>query len=170
MSNVLLFSDIHIFPHKRKNERLEDCLKTLDWVFDVAQKEKIKNILFGGDFFHDRQKIEIYTYQKTFEILQKRLTESDLNLFLLLGNHDIWFNDNTNVSSVLPLSALPGVQVIKEPKRIKIEGHYWDFIPFTHNPLNSLEKLKKEDGMNMLLVILLLMEQYYTTINIQMSV
>lgn len=146
MSNVLLFSDIHIFPHKRKTERLEDCLKTLDWVFDVAQKEKIKNILFGGDFFHDRQKIEIYTYQKTFEVLQKRLTESDLNLFLLLGNHDIWFNDNTNVSSVLPLSALPGIQVIKEPKRIKIEGHYWDFIPFTHNPLNSLEKLKKEDG------------------------
>jgi DNA repair exonuclease SbcCD nuclease subunit len=146
MSRVLLFSDIHIFPHKRKNERLEDCLKVLKWVFKVAEEEEIQNILFGGDFFHDRQKIEIYTYQKTFEILQENLKDSNFNLFLLLGNHDIWFNDNTNVSSVFPLSALPGVKVISKPERLKIENSYWDFIPFTHNPLASLEELKKKEG------------------------
>jgi len=146
MGNVLLFSDIHIFPHKRKNERLEDCLNALKWVFETARSNKISNILFGGDFFHDRQKIEIYTYQKTFEILQENLKDSEFNLYLLLGNHDLWFNDNTSVSSVLPLSALPGVRVITKPERIKIEGSNWDFIPFTHNPISSLEELKKQDG------------------------
>jgi DNA repair exonuclease SbcCD nuclease subunit len=146
MSKILLFSDIHIFPHKRKNERLEDCLNVLEWVFKVSKKENIKNILFGGDFFHDRQKIEVYTYQKTFEVLKKYLENSDFNLFLLLGNHDIWFNDNTSISSVFPLSSLPGVKVIAKPERIQIENSYWDFIPFTHNPLSSLEELKKKDG------------------------
>jgi DNA repair exonuclease SbcCD nuclease subunit len=146
MGRVLIFSDIHIFPHKRKNERLEDCLKVLKWVFDTAKKEGIQNILFGGDFFHDRQKIEIYTYQKTFEVLRDELKDSELNLFLLIGNHDIWFNDNTDISSVLPFSAISGVRVIKKPERLFIEGHYWDFIPFTHNPIDSLEKLSKEKG------------------------
>jgi len=146
VGKVLIFSDLHIFPHKRKNERLEDCLNVLRWVFHTAKKEKIKTILFGGDFFHDRQKIEIYTYQKTFEILRDELENSGIELFLLLGNHDIWFNDNTDVSSVLPLSALPGVRVIKDPQRLNIENHNWDFIPFTHNPIESIKKLKDQDG------------------------
>lgn len=143
MGKVLLFSDIHIYPHKKKTERLEDCLAVLNWVFDVAEKRKLQNIIFGGDFFHDRQKIDIYTYQKTFEVLRDRLKSKEINIFLLLGNHDIWFNDNTDVSSVLPLSSLNNLKVIKDPERIKIEGHYWDFIPFTHNPINSIENLKK---------------------------
>jgi DNA repair exonuclease SbcCD nuclease subunit len=146
MGKVLIFSDIHIFPHKKKNERLEDCLQVLRWVFETAKKEKINTILFGGDFFHDRQKIEIYTYQKTFEILRDELDQSKIELFLLLGNHDIWFNDNTDISSVMPLSAIRGVRVIKDPERIRIEEHNWDFIPFTHNPIESIDKLKKENG------------------------
>jgi DNA repair exonuclease SbcCD nuclease subunit len=146
MNKILLFSDIHIFPHKRKNERLEDCLSALRWVFKTAESRGIKNLLFGGDFFHDRQKIDVYTYQKTFEILQEQMNNSDIELFLLLGNHDIWFNDNTSISSVFPLSALRGVHLIAKPERIKIEGHNWDFIPFTHNPIEALKQLKEKDG------------------------
>jgi len=146
MGKVLIFSDIHIFPHKRKNERLEDCLNVLKWVFKVSKERNIKSILFGGDFFHDRQKIEIYTYQKTFEILRDELKDSEINLFLLLGNHDIWFNDSTSVSSVLPLSSIPGLRVVKDPERIKIEGNNWDFLPFTHNPIESLKELSGKEG------------------------
>ena len=139
---VLLFSDIHLACHKRRVERLEDCLKVLDWVFDVAEERGITNILFGGDLFHDRQKIDVYTYQRVFEVLNKRL-DGKKKLYLLLGNHDLWYNDKTSVSSVIPLSSLPGVEIISEPKRIFIAGCNWDFIPFTHDPITSLEKLSK---------------------------
>lgn len=143
---VLIFSDLHCHCHKRRNERLEDCLKVLDWVFDVAEERNIENILFGGDLFHDRQKIEVYTYQRTFETLEKRLRDNKFKLYLLLGNHDIWFNDNTSISSVVPLSALPGVRIVSTPERITIAGHNWDFIPFTLNPVATLEELKEKPG------------------------
>lgn len=143
---VLIFSDLHCHCHKRRNERLEDCLKVLDWVFEVAETRNIENILFGGDLFHDRQKIEVYTYQRTFETLEKRLRDNQFKLYLLLGNHDIWFNDNTSISSVVPLSALPGVQIISTPERMNIAGQTWDFIPFTLNPVATLEELKKKPG------------------------
>jgi DNA repair exonuclease SbcCD nuclease subunit len=143
---VLLFSDLHLHPHKRRNERLEDCLKALNWVFDVAEERKITNILFGGDLFHDRQKIEVYTYQRAFEVLSKRLLQEKFQLYLLLGNHDLWYNDKTTVSSVFPLSALPGVRIISNPERINICGVNWDFIPFTHNPIATLEELKRKSG------------------------
>lgn len=143
---VLIFSDIHVHPHKRSNERLEHCLKALDWVFDVAEQRGITQILFGGDLYHDRQKIEVYTYQRTFETLEKRLRGGKFKLYLLLGNHDLWYNDKTSVSSVIPLSALPGVQIISQAERINICGMNWDFIPFTHNPIDTLEELKKKPG------------------------
>lgn len=146
MSKVLLFSDLHVHPHKRRQERLEDCLKALDWVFDVADQEDIQSILFGGDLFHDRQRIEVFTYQRTFETLIKRLSSNKYKLYLLLGNHDIWYNDDTSISSVIPLSSLPGVKIISKPERLKIEGSYWDFIPFTHNPIVTLEELKAMPG------------------------
>lgn len=146
MSKVLLFSDLHVHCHKRRVERLEDCLKALEWVFDVADENNITNILFGGDLFHDRQKIEVYTYQRTFDVLYERLQRRPVNLHLLLGNHDIWFNELTSISSVFPLKTLPGVRIISRPERIKIENSTWDFIPFTHNPLDTLEELRNLPG------------------------
>ena len=146
MSEVLIFSDLHSYCHKRKNERLEDCLKIIDWVFDVAEERGIKNILFGGDLYHDRQKIEVYTYQRTFETLEKRLKSKKFQIYLLLGNHDLWWNDKTSISSVIPLSSLPGIKIIANPERINIEGSNWDFIPFTLNPVDALEQLKKLPG------------------------
>lgn len=146
MNEVLLFSDLHVHPHKRRQERLDDCLKALDWVFDVADQYGIEDILFGGDLFHDRQKIEVFTYQRTFETLFNRLASDKYKLYLLLGNHDIWYNDDTSISSVIPLSTLPGVRIIAKPERINIAGSNWDFIPFTHNPILTLEELNKLPG------------------------
>jgi DNA repair exonuclease SbcCD nuclease subunit len=146
MSEVLLFSDLHCHCHKRNAERLEDCLKALNWVFETARKRGIKSILFGGDLFHDRQKIDVFTYQKTYDVLYENLIKEEFDLYVLLGNHDLWYNDKTNVSSVTPLKALPGVKIIDEPCRLKIENHYWDFIPFTHNPVNALSSLDSQQG------------------------
>ena len=147
MSKVLLFSDIHLHPHKRSNQRLEDCLSALRWTFETAIERNIKSVLFGGDLFHDRQKIEIYTYQKAFEIFAEYAKKNKFHIYLLLGNHDLWFNDKTCISSVMPLSVLPNVTVIAEPSRIEIEGHNWDFIPFTHNPIETLESFKSLHSM-----------------------
>lgn len=144
---VLIWTDAHVHPHKRKVERLEDCLKVVDWVFQTARQRKIEHILFGGDLFHDRQKIEIYTYQRLYETLRRNLI-GDLKLWLLLGNHDLWFNEDTSISSVIPFSSLPGVTIIDKPTRIHnvFHGSTWDFIPFTHDPLTAIEELKKKPG------------------------
>lgn len=143
---VLIFTDAHVHPHKRKTERMEDCLKAVDWVFETARNRGITDILFGGDLLHDRQKIEVYTYQRLYETLARNLV-GDIRLWLLLGNHDLWFNDNTSISSVVPFSSLPGVTIVDQPTRMhNISGSSWDFIPFTHDPISTLQELKKKGG------------------------
>lgn len=142
MSRILLFSDLHIHAHKRSFQRLKDCLIALEWVFETARKFKIKDIVFAGDLFQDRLKIDVATYSLTFDVLLKNCNV-DTKLWLLLGNHDLWYQDKWDISSVLPFSALPGVTVINKASTIEIAGHKIDFLPYVHDPIEHLKKLEK---------------------------
>ena len=146
MGKVLIYTDIHIHPHKRSLERLEDCIKVQNWVFETAAAMGIKSVLFGGDLFHDRQKIDVYTYQRTFEVLQRWLMKNKFHLYVVLGNHDLWFNEDTSISSITPMSSLPNITVIDKPRRVAIEGSNWDMIPFTHDPIGALSELQSQEG------------------------
>lgn len=137
----LIFSDLHIFCHKKSQKRLQDCLDVLEWIFQTAQNKNIKNILFCGDLFHDRQKIDVLTYQKTFEIFRKYVKD-DIEIYLLLGNHDLWHYEKCDISSVYPLEAIKGVSVINEPCIKTICGYDIGFLPYTHNPSNDLKNIK----------------------------
>jgi DNA repair exonuclease SbcCD nuclease subunit len=145
---ILVFSDLHIHPHKRSTERLNHCLEVLDWAFGTATQRKIKNIVFLGDLFHDRQKIDVLTYQRTFEIFEKHLCSNELNISLLLGNHDLWHYEKLDVSSVNPLRNLPGVRIINKPCVEKIsdesEDFFFGFLPYTHNPIQDLKSIEQE--------------------------
>lgn len=145
---ILIFSDIHIHPHKKSSQRLDDCLETLDWVFTTASKRRISNLVFLGDLFHDRQKIDVFTYQRTFEVLYRHLSEGNFSLTILLGNHDLWHNQRLDVSSVNPLRTLPGVKVVDSPSVHEIsdgtEDFYMGFLPYTHSPVEDLKKVEKE--------------------------
>jgi DNA repair exonuclease SbcCD nuclease subunit len=142
MSEIILFTDIHLHAHKKSVERLNDCLKCLEWVFQTAVQNNIEHVLFLGDLFHDRQKIDILTYQKTYEVFEKYLyPEPSFNLYLLLGNHDLWHNTKWDVSSVIPLRNLPGITVIAEPTTLNIGGVDISFLPYTHDPISDLAKI-----------------------------
>ena len=144
MSKVLIFSDLHIHPHKRSIDRLQNCLDALKWVFQTAVDQNIDTLLFAGDLFHDRQKIDVLTYQRTFEVFQKYFTNNKLKLYLLLGNHDLWHATKWDVSSVTPFSALPGVEIVDNPCVYEIKGKKIGFLPYTHNPIEDSKMLHGE--------------------------
>lgn len=142
MSKALIFSDLHAHCHKKSADRLSDCLGALRWVFQTAISRNIKDIIFAGDLFHDRQKIDVFSYQTTFNVFQEF---SELNpapnVWLLIGNHDMWFNDKWTVSSVKPLNALQNVTVIDRPSVLQIGGVNVGFLPYTKDPLTDIQKV-----------------------------
>lgn len=162
MSEFLILSDLHIHPHKRSTDRLNDCIECLEWAFQTAIDRKVKTVLFLGDLFHDRQKIDVLTYQKTFEVFEKYLVgmgelwagdgpqgynETVLppfEVYLLLGNHDLWHLKKWDVSSVNPLRAIPGVHVIDKTSTLLIEGVPISFLPYTHDPIGGVNYLLQD--------------------------
>lgn len=151
-NKALIFSDIHIHPHKKSQERLEDCLKALEWVFETAKKNNIKNIICLGDLFHDRRTIDILSYNKTFDIFEKyQHSDSPFNIYLLLGNHDLWYYERLDVSSVSPFKNIPNTTVINKPCTINISGFPVSFLPFTHNPIEELKKINNNNNYKVLM-------------------
>jgi DNA repair exonuclease SbcCD nuclease subunit len=144
MGKVLLWSDLHIAPHKKEWKRLENCLDVLRWVFKTALQRGIKDIVFCGDLFHDRNKIDIYVYHRTFEVLQQYLSDNRMTMYCLVGNHDMWHHEKRDITSVRPFEALPGFYFIDETCSIPIQGKVFDFLPFTHDPISMLTKLSGE--------------------------
>ena len=145
MGKILLFSDIHIAAHKNSSKRLQHCLDALKWVFETAINHNIKSIIFLGDLFQDREKIQVLPYQKTYEILAQYCGGDDpqIKSFFLVGNHDMWFSDFTGISSVIPFGALKGIDIISQCSTLNIEGINIDFLPYTLNAPKSLEHFNK---------------------------
>lgn len=141
MSKILLFSDLHCHAHKNQISRLEDCLKALKWVFDTAKKHNITDVVFAGDLFQERQKIFTIAYEKTFHVIQEYFgVGSKMKLYLLVGNHDMWYSDQWSVTSIDPFMAIENVQVINHPCSMKLSnGCIVDFLPYTKNPIKDIE-------------------------------
>lgn len=142
MAKALLFSDLHLHAHKGRTERLHDCIETLRWVFQQAKENKCEYVFFLGDLFHEREKIDVLNYLRTFECFLEN--DGSFQVYLLVGNHDTYHKERWDVNSVRPLSAIPGVEVVQSPVSIVLGGRKIDWLPHTENPMNALNAFKEE--------------------------
>ena len=92
---VLHFADLHlgvesygrIDPASGLSSRLIDFLSSLDQVIGYTLENKIDLVLFCGDAYKSREPSQ--TQQREFAKRIKRLSESGIPVFLLVGNHDL---------------------------------------------------------------------------------
>ena len=137
---ILLTADVHLHKHKKSDERLQDCLKAMNWVFETAQKRDIKNVIVCGDLFHEKQKFDVETYQLAFKLFQ-RYGELGLKTWVLMGNHDMYHKSQWEISSIIPLGAIPNVKIINNPCTLDIDGYPISFLPYTENPVGDIKEL-----------------------------
>ena len=92
---ILHFADLHlgvetygrIDPATGLSSRFVDCLAALDKVIDYAVESKVDLVLFCGDAYKSREPSQ--TQQRELAKRIKRLSTSDIPVFILVGNHDL---------------------------------------------------------------------------------
>jgi DNA repair exonuclease SbcCD nuclease subunit len=146
---ILLTSDCHIAAHKKSEQRLTDTINALKWIFQTAHERQIKHVIIAGDLFQDRAKIDIAAYHYTFDIFLE--FGKNLEIYLLLGNHDLLHRLKCDITSVRPLSALSGVYVIGEPSTLLIGGYPISFLPYTIDPAKDLKTIKNNSDFKLLI-------------------
>jgi exonuclease SbcD len=92
---ILHFADLHlgmetyggVDPATGLSTRLLDVLKALDEVVEYAVGNDVDLVLFCGDAYKNRDPSQ--TQQREFAKRLRRLSESGIPVFLLVGNHDL---------------------------------------------------------------------------------
>lgn len=108
---IALFTDIHVGIHKDSSLWHQIALNWVDWFISEIKKRNIKNVLFCGDFFHDRSSLDLTTLQVGAQIIEKF---QDFNLVMLAGNHDSYYKNNASINSLAPFKGKKNIFVVDE--------------------------------------------------------
>ncbi len=118
MSNLfetsVLFSDIHFGYRSNSKKHNLTCLEYIDWLIAECKARGIKTCFFLGDFFHNRATINLDTLNFGIEAV-RRLSEYFDNVYMLVGNHDMYFRQKRDVTSVEWTDIFENVHLINEP-------------------------------------------------------
>ena len=92
MEKALIFSDLHVHNYKQFNEdgrRLKNGIAFLDYIFKLADANKIKYILFPGDLFNNMQIMATKAVNAVAVCFKRNFDlHPDITMISISGNHD----------------------------------------------------------------------------------
>lgn len=96
---AICFTDLHYGEKSNEKRHNEDCGKFVDWVIKRAKEEKADHIIFLGDWNHQRNSLRVDTLAFSRSGL-KKLNECGIPVIMIVGNHDLYYKDSRDVSSI----------------------------------------------------------------------
>jgi len=115
---IAIFSDLHLGVHSNSSDWHNYAIEWTNWFKEECIKNNIKDIIFCGDWHHNRSEISVSTLQISADILD---ILSDFNLIAITGNHDIYYKHRTDVNSI---------SIFKNRKNVTILDQYQTFEAF----------------------------------------
>lgn len=138
----IIFTDIHFGNKGNKDDFNEECLSFLNFVEEKTSKmNDIDGAIFLGDWFHNRNSINVKTLKYGIEGLYKFGSIGRGNSYLILGNHDLYYIDRRDVSSIFVPEGEIGVNIVEEP--IYMENEKFLFLPWLINEEKLESYIKK---------------------------
>ena len=128
-SKIAIFSDLHLGLYGNSTEWHEIALNWSDWIVSDLKKKKISDIFFLGDFFHNRSEISVQTIHVASELIAKF---KDFNLFMVIGNHDAFYKNRSDVHSLGFLKGHDNITIIDNNLEIEAFDKKLLFIPWNH--------------------------------------
>lgn len=119
-NRYVILGDTHLGISKSSDAWHEFAINLFKEIVDLCVLEDIKYIIHTGDFFHERKSINTKTLDKAQEIEH---ILGDIEMLVIVGNHDTFYKDQLNPTSL---------QVFKDSKNIQVidEMMAWDNITF----------------------------------------
>jgi DNA repair exonuclease SbcCD nuclease subunit len=126
-SKVALFSDLHLGLYGNSESWHEVAKVWARWMVKELKKKKIKDILFLGDFFHNRSEISVQTIHVASEILDMF---SEFNMIIIVGNHDAFYKNRADVHSLGLLRGHKNLTIVDQNIEINAFDKDLLFVPW----------------------------------------
>ena len=106
-------TDIHFGLKSNSILHNEDCIEFIEWFVEKAKQEGCDTCFFLGDWNHHRASINIQTLQYSLKGLEI-LNDNFSKVYFIAGNHDLFYRDRRDISSVEWAKHLPNVKIIDD--------------------------------------------------------
>jgi len=140
---TVVFSDLHLGLKGSNIAYLDICKNVVKEITKYVKSEKIKNIVFCGDFFHSRKQIDLMSLSYGLQAVADLAKHA--NLYLICGNHDSYFKNTTDINSIKIFKETKNVFVIdSEPETVSMNDQLGLFIPWDADNKFDYSKFEKE--------------------------
>lgn len=112
---AVVFSDIHFGLKNNSDEFNKNCLKFID--FMIENSKGIDTCFFLGDWHHYRSNLAINTLCSSLEGL-KKLNNAFKRVYMLVGNHDMFYRNRLDVHSMTIAKQFSNIQVVEKPTTV----------------------------------------------------
>lgn len=155
---LAIFTDLHLGIKSDDHKWHKVALEWADSMITKLKKDNISDIVFLGDFFHNRSTISVDTLNVASDWLNKF---NDFTLHMILGNHDLYYDKIYDVSAVNIFNGFPNIKVYTTPTAVQFGNkvcmmcgwgydplHYEADVLFTHAEINVFRFNKKLGACN----------------------
>lgn len=118
---VAIFSDLHMGVHCNSSLWHNTSKQWAKWFANELKLQNISDVIFCGDFFHDRDFVSVDTIHAACEVLQEL---SEFNLHMFPGNHDCFYKQHASVNSLSILQGWKNINIYHKPQSITTAGGY----------------------------------------------
>ena len=126
---VALITDTHFGIHKNSEVFWNNQYNFFVNEFvPYLKKNNINTIFHLGDVFDNRNSINVFIKNKVFELFDTVL--KDFNVYLIVGNHDTYFNSSIDVHSLKFFSKFDNITVIDSEQTFKFDDVTCKMIPW----------------------------------------
>ena len=124
---VCCISDIHVGVHQNSLLWHNITLNWARWLKEELSSKDITDIIISGDFFHYRDEIAVNTIHFVTDVLK---IWKDFNIIMLVGNHDAYYKDKSDVNSLSILDGWSNITIISTPTNVKLFNKSVTFCPW----------------------------------------
>jgi DNA repair exonuclease SbcCD nuclease subunit len=108
-----MFTDIHWGAKGNSIQHNDDCVEYMQWFIQNVKREKCEAVVFMGDWFENRNAINVQTLNKSYDGL-RMLDDLGLPIYFCVGNHDLYHRGNRQLYSTYHFNKFNNVRLVSE--------------------------------------------------------
>lgn len=121
-----MWTDAHFGARNNSEQHNLDCLEFIDWFIEKVKEEKPSHIAFLGDFFENRNQINVRTLNHAIEGCRK-LNNLGIPIIWIVGNHDLYHRQDRSIFSTDIFRDLENFLLVSEPLELNKD---WYVAPY----------------------------------------
>lgn len=110
---VAVFSDIHWGKKNNDRQHNIDCESFTKWFIETAKAKGADTAIFCGDWHDNRHSIHVSTLNYSLSNME-RLAEAFDSFYFIPGNHDLYYKEKREISSVSIGRNLGSLKIIND--------------------------------------------------------